>query len=270
MANNRMTPRMFLGRQIKRLREAKEMKPDELAKALYVSEGLVRSWETGRRVPQPDHLKLLEEFFDTKGILYEMREELVKNERLPEYMGRWQEIEEQATSLLWYHPLLIPGLLQTADYAREVMLNSGRHIDEVEEQVQARLERQKILAPENDLVFVVIIDEGVLYRPIGGNKIMHDQLVKLQEFAQQPNIMIQIVPMDVGAYPGLAGGFGIATMDGQEYAYVDDALSGDVLERPEEVAIMKRIWATLQVKALQDKQSMELITKAVERWAEEK
>lgn len=242
------------------------MSRDELSQVVFVSESLVRAWESGRRVPQPDHLVRAEGVLGTGGIFTRMREDLVQNEPLPEYMGRWREIEEGATSLQWHQPLLIPGLLQNEDYARAVFAGSGRQIDDAEEQVQVRMERQRILAPENSLMFVAILDETVLYRPVGGVKTMHDQLVRLLERAEQPNVRIQVVPQEAGAYPGLAGGFAIAAMNGSEYAYVDDAFSGDVLEHSEDVATMKRVWETLRAEALPTKQSIALLAKAVERW----
>lgn len=267
MATSRMTPRLFLAREIRRARETKGISRVELAQSVFVSESLVRAWESGRRIPHPDHLTRVEGILGTGGLFTRMREDLVQNEPLPEYMGRWREIEEGATSMLWYEPLLIPGLLQTEEYARAVFTNSGRQTGDVEEQVQVRLDRQKVLTPEHSLMFVAILDETLLYRPIGGAKTMHDQLVKVLERSEQPNVRIQIVSQEVGAYPGLAGGFAIAAMNGNEYAYVDDAFSGDVLEHPEDVATIKRIWETLRAEALPVKQSVALLAKAVERWA---
>lgn len=273
MANNRMTPRSFLAKQIRRLRGSmsdpetgKELTTAGLAKLVYRSESLVKAWESGRRVPQPEDLQRLDEIFDTKGILEELGKDLVKDERAPEWMDRWLEIEEKACQLLTYQPLLIPGLLQTPEYAHAVIEKSGRQIDDIEKQVQRRVERQDVLVPENGLLFVAIIDEGALYRPIGGPAVMQDQLVKLLEIAERPGVNIQVVPQHAGAYAGLAGGFVIASMDGHDFAYVDDVFSGDVLEHSDEVATVKRIWEDLRLEALTGKQSIELIREALERW----
>lgn len=108
---------------------------------------------------------------------------------------------------------------------------------------------------------VAIMDEGILERPIGDREAMHNQMLRLLKLVAQPNIEIQIVPIDTGAYSGLSGGFVIATVDGKEYAYVDDTFSGDVIEDPEEVATIRRLWATLSVRALTAKQSIERIEK---------
>ncbi|GAA4234775.1 helix-turn-helix transcriptional regulator [Actinomadura meridiana] len=273
MANNRMTPRTFLAKQIRRLRgmsvdpeTGREMTPADLAKLVYRSESLVKAWESGRRVPQHDDLRRLDEIFDTKGLLEEIGKELVKNERAPEWMDRWLEIEEKSDQLLTYQPLLIPGLLQTPEYACAVITKSGRKVDDVEKQVERRIDRQEVLSPYNDLMLVAIIDEGALYRPVGDQTTMHDQLVKLLEIAECPGVNVQVVPQNVGAYAGLAGGFVIASMEGHDFAYVDDVFSGDVLEHPEEVAIIKRIWEDLRLEALPGKQSIELIRKALDQW----
>ncbi|WP_147339591.1 helix-turn-helix domain-containing protein [Actinomadura spongiicola] len=273
MANNRMTPRTFLAKQIRRLRVSvidpetgKEMSPAGLAKLVYRSESLVKAWESGRRVPQPDDLQRLDEIFDTKDLLAELGRGLVKDERAPEYMDKWREVEEQTTLIRSYHPLLVPGLLQTPEYARAVIASSGRRVADIDKQIQMRMERQEIICPESDTMIVAVMDEFALYRPIGGPETMHDQLVKLLAVAEQPNVRINVVPTSVGEYAGLAGNLDIATMDGRGFAYVDDAFSGDVLEYPEDVSIMEHVWEEIRDKALSVDQSVELIVKVVERW----
>src|SRR4051812_29873172 len=148
MTSNRMTARQFLAREIQLAREAKGMDREGLAEALFVSLSLVRAWEAGRRIAQPDVLPMLEATLGTNGHLTRLRNDLVKTEPVPEYMGKWTEIERSATSLLWSQPLIVPGLLQTPAYARETLDNAGRQIDDIERQVQDRLQRQEVLAPE--------------------------------------------------------------------------------------------------------------------------
>lgn len=267
MTSNRMTARQFLAREIQLAREAKGIEREDLAEALYVSLALVRAWEAARRVPQPDVLPRLEATLGANGYLKRLRDDLVKAEPMPEHVGQWREIEVEATSLLWFQPLIVPGILQTPEYSRDILVNGGRQTEEVEAQIAVRQERQKVLAPENALMCIIILDVEVLYRTVGNAKIMHEQLRKLVEIAKQPNINIQIVRSDDGAHPGLAGGFGLAAMDGHEYVYVDDAFSGDVLEDPEDVVVMRRVWLSLTSYALPARQSMEILEKAMEGWA---
>jgi transcriptional regulator with XRE-family HTH domain len=268
-SRNQNSPRKFLAREIKRAREAKGVSRESLAKMLFVSDSLVRGWERATRLIQPDHLKKVEDFVgpeSTRGVLFRLREELITNDPAPEWVGRWLDIESAANTLWWFHPLLIPGIFQTPDYASAVVSTSGRPVDNLEEQVQTRLARQHILEPDNGVMIVAVIDEGVLYRPLGRPKVLHEQLIRLLELVEQPNVIVQVVPIEVGGYAGLAGGFGIAARDGQEYAYVDDVFRGEVLDQPDDVALIKRIWVMLHKEALPGRQSIELIAKAAERW----
>lgn len=239
-----------------------------LAETIFVSESLVAAWESGRNPVKPEHMKRLFEALPLgPDMLFHVLEDLVSGEVAPEWMGKWLDIERQATSLLTYEPLLVPGLLQTEPYAREVIVTSGRPTGaaEAHKLVQARLERQVILDRE-DLMFVAVMDEGVLHRLVRDAATMRDQLAHLVEMAQRPNVMLQIVPAGAGAYPGLAGGFVLAGFDGQEFAYVDDVFSGDVIERSDDVEVVKRIWETIRNETLPGKQSVERIEDVAKTW----
>ena len=221
--------------------------------------------ETARRVPKPDFAQRCDQLLSTGGILVRLVEDLVCRNMPPEWVGRWLSIESKATSLLSYEPLLVPGLLQIESYARAVIAASGREVN-VDEQVEARMERQSILAAQNAPMLVVVLDEGMLHRPVGGSAVMRDQLLHLLELCQRPGVVIQIVPMDVGVYAGLAGGFAIATFDDKEVAYVDSVLSGEVVERSGDVVTVRRMWEALRAEALPKGKSIELMAKVAERW----
>ncbi|MCO5988511.1 DUF5753 domain-containing protein [Actinoallomurus spadix] len=87
------------------------------------------------------------------------------------------------------------------------------------------------------------------------------------ELARHDHILVQVIPFSVGAHAGFAGGpIVLATVDGREIAYVDNALRGDVIEKTEDVAAIRRLWQMLSAKALHEQASIELITKAAEAW----
>jgi hypothetical protein len=114
---------------------------------------------------------------------------------------------------------------------------------------------------------VAVIDEGVLHRAIGGPKVMHEQLMHLIDLCtERSDIVIQVIPNDTGAYAGLAGPFVIATMDGNEFVYLDTALYGQVAESAEDVAIVKRMWESLRAEALPRTASLTLITGIAKQW----
>ncbi|MCO5970857.1 helix-turn-helix domain-containing protein [Actinoallomurus soli] len=265
MTGNHLTPRAFIAKELRRAREQKGMTQAALAKAIYASESLVAAWESGRRIPKPKYVPPLIEVLGIDAILARMITELVTSDA-PEWLGRLLEIEGRSSSLSTYQPLLVPGLLQTGDYAREVLLRSGRHYPDVDELVQARLDRQSILTADDAPLLVAVMDESVLRRPVGGPEVMREQLAHLLAVAERPGVVIQIVPSGVGAYPGLAGGFLILGFDGREAVYVEDTFSGDIIDAAEDVATMKRIWEALRVEALPGKQSVDLLAEVAKQW----
>jgi transcriptional regulator with XRE-family HTH domain len=115
MTTNHMTPRKFLAKELQRLRVAKGIKRADVAKVVFVSEELVRSWEKGRRLPQPDALGRLEELYGTAGTLSELREDLITAAVPVEWFWEWPQVESQATTLWTFEPTVLPGLLQTED-----------------------------------------------------------------------------------------------------------------------------------------------------------
>ncbi|GII62911.1 transcriptional regulator [Sphaerisporangium krabiense] len=266
MNGNRMTPLEFFARELRQAREAAGLSQAQLATAIVgYSPSFVAMVETSRRVPKPDFADRCDQVLDTGGILGRLAADLVCKGMPPEWVGRWLTIEAKATSLLWFEPLLVPGLLQIEPYAREVIHHSGRLFD-VDDQVEARMARQRVLNSATPPMVVAVLDEGVLRRPIGGPQVMYDQITHLLDLAQRPKVVIQIVPQNAGAYPGLAGPLVVTTFDGIEVVYVDNALSGDVVDRAPDVAALKCLWESLRAEALPAKQSMELMAKVAETW----
>lgn len=278
ITRNNRSPRKFLGKEIQRAREAKGMTRDALAKAVYVSESLVRSWERGTRLPKPDNLKAVEKVLgfgngEEAGILCRMRDDLI-NDAVPlEWFGKWQEVEGQATELWSFECFVIPGLLQTEEYATAV-LRASHHNADPEEEIATRLERQKILDEREDEreppTLVTLIGEAALRNNMGGKKVMHEQLLHLAEMARRENIIVQVIPADSEVCAGFTGPFVIANFDGgDDVAYVDNAISGDVIEDAEAVARLRRVFNIFRSDALRAQESIEFITRlAHELWTE--
>jgi transcriptional regulator with XRE-family HTH domain len=265
-----MTPRMFLAKEIQRAREEIGAKPDDVAKSIFVSEGLVRSWERGRRIPQPDHLEKVEELVGPeaiKGILGRLREELI-NAAVPlEWMGKWLEIEAQSTSLLSFQTTVVPGLLQTPDYANAVF-KMASHLGDTAQNVEKRLKRQEILTREDDPpTFVVVVSETVLVSGVGGPDVMRAQLAHLIDMAELDNVFIHVVPFASGVCAGFVAPFVVASFDGGEVAYVDDQLKAEVVEEPENVAVLRRMFERFRADALRQPDSIAMIKRTMEeRW----
>jgi transcriptional regulator with XRE-family HTH domain len=261
---NRASPRRFLAKTIRRLREANGMSRDDLAKAVYVSESLVRAWERGKRVPQPDQLVKLDEIFKTHGILHDLREDLINSATPLEWMEEWREAETQATSLLWFETIVIPGLLQTPEYATAVF-RMAEHLGDVEKMVEERLERQTVLTREDDApTLVVVLSEAVLLNNVGGPEVMRGQLGHLLDAAQSGNVLLHVVPLTAQVGAGFLAHFIVAGLDAGDVAYVDNQLNGEVIEEPENVAVLRRMFERFRAHALSQPDSIDLIKKIME------
>lgn len=265
MNGHRTSPRMFLAAEIQRAREARGMSTDALARALYVSESLVRSWEKARRLPQPDVMVKLEETVGTGGVLARILSELVDADVPLEWFGRWVEIERGASALWSFELAVIPGLLQTEGYARAV-LQAMDHSAEPEEMLSARMARQQIFAGEDPPMFVALIAESVLRHNVGGAKVMHDQCRHLTEMAQRPHVIVQVIPADSTVCAGFLSGFALASFQGGDFAYVDNQLSGDVIESVEGVIRLRRWFDVFRSEALSRSDSIGVIEGMAEKW----
>jgi transcriptional regulator with XRE-family HTH domain len=268
MASNHMTAREFVGREVRRAREAKGLTRGELAKMFPVSVSLVGKWETGRRLPTGRNFEKLVEFLgigeDAARIVEEIVLELVGNEVSPDWF-KLPEVEAQAGLLWTFESTVIPGLLQTEEYCRAIQQAANLPTDP-EERVDARLNRQKILGRDDPPKLVALIPESVLRNNVGGAKIMHDQLLHLASMAERQNIHVHVIPQRSPACAGFISGFVIATLDGKEMAYVDNQLNGDMTDAAEDVDRLRRFFEEFRADALNRRDSIDLIRRMAEEW----
>ncbi|HEV7931119.1 MAG TPA: DUF5753 domain-containing protein, partial [Actinomadura sp.] len=218
------------------------------------------------RKPKPDLIQRCDRELETGGALKRLYDELVSREVTPDWLDRWKKIEAGASALNSFELFVIPGLLQRPGYARAILEAGYPTSLDIDARVNARLERQQLLTRDDPPMFVAVMDETTLRRPMGGPKVMHDQLMHLVEISERPNIVLHIVPYEVGAYAGLTGPFVIALLDGDEIVYQDAALSGHVIENPHDVAIFKRMWEALRSDALPRTASLKLIMEVARQW----
>jgi Domain of unknown function (DUF5753) len=188
---------------------------------------------------------------------------------VPAWFEDWLRAEAEALSLRLWSPLVIPGLVHRAEYARALFLveqtdTSDENIDAL---VTTRLERQAILDRADPPDVIAVLDEAVLHRLIGSPQITHDALVHVAELSRRPNVVVQVVPARNGATPGLAGGFGIAAGDGVPETLQMDAVEDQVTEKRSLVRKAAVIFDRVRGDALPRDASRELILKvAEEEW----
>jgi DNA-binding XRE family transcriptional regulator len=239
---------------------------EQLAERLRVSLSLVAQFETGRRVPKLDTARQLDELFGTGTLFYETARD-ARAGVVTNWFRPWTEYEGEATMIRAFQPLVIPGLLQTEDYARAVLTGAGSFGDDISEALSTRLARQDVLyRDDRPARYIGIIDETVLRRPVGGPACMSNQLHAIVKACDRPNIRVHVVPVDSGAYAGLNGPFDLATVDGRTVAFEDGPLKGHVREGTDDVAALEGTWESIREYALPGRQSLELIMKVAESW----
>src|SRR5918997_5761998 len=128
---------------------------------------------------------------------------------LPQLWRSLIDFEAKATRVQNYEALVVPGLLQTAEYARALIQGVAPTVSEAElnNLVAARMARQTVLTRASAPQFFAVIDEGALRRPVGEPGVMHRQLQHLLGVSEQPHVTLRVVPMAAGAYAGLRGPF---------------------------------------------------------------
>ncbi len=240
---------------------------DELAALISYSGSLVCLVENMTRVPTLAFAQRLDEALGTPGT-FERMQEHVRAAPFPAWFRGWVEAERAATSLRTWHPTLLDGLLQTEDYARALLsTRMGASDDEVEQMVAGRMGRQAILHRDQPPLLWVVLDETVLRRPIGGRQIMAKQIDHLVEMAQRPNVLIQVISHGAGAHEGVNGAFIIADCkNAPSVVYLETALTGLVVDNPEDVAAVTLIYETLRGEALPRARSLEMLKEVAKSW----
>ncbi len=257
--------------ELRAQREAARLTQVQLAKLMGYSESVIAKLETCRTIPSPQHAAQADAALRMPGTFRRLRQAML-NRSFESWVRALLEMEERATVLRNWEPLVVPGLLQTEDYAR-AMIRAGRPGDsdaEVEQLVVGRISRQAIwdrADPPPPMLFAML-GEAILRQRVGDAQIMRDQLSHLVRMAGNPRVTIQVLPFGVAAHPGLLGPFLVASFDtDRDSAYLDNALDGQVTERRNQVARISLLYDSLRSVALSPGESAELIMKvADEAW----
>jgi transcriptional regulator with XRE-family HTH domain len=267
-----------LARSLREAREAAGYRVTAAAASLGWSQPKLSHIEKGRTKPTVGDV---ERMLDLYGVTTPDRDALVALAAEADRRGWWTDyldvlhgpyvvLEDAAAHILDWAPQVVPGLLQTPEYAREVMmLAHGHDSNGVERRVRARVQRQMLLTRPHPPRFHVILDESVLMRPIGGRQVMRDQLYRLLSDADRGNVTVQILPLTAGGHPGLDGTFIVlrfAEPDDPDVAYVEGVHGAVYLESAQAVAQCSVRFEGLRAQALSPEESAEVIRSAAKQF----
>ncbi|WP_424529050.1 helix-turn-helix domain-containing protein [Sphaerisporangium viridialbum] len=257
---DQFTPQAIWGRELRHYRQAAGLTQAQLAQKIHFSEGLISGVETGQLPASPEFAQACDTTLTTGGALHRLLD-WRRGQVFPSWFGKWRDKEQAATVLRAYEPILIPGLLQTPEYASEVLYGD-------QTAVQARMGRQEMLTRTDTRspLLRCVIDEAVLHRLIGTPEIMRQQLEHLASIITS-RVSVQVVPLG-GMRAGLEAGFIIATLEGgSEIAYLETAVRGLVTTERDDLAAAVERFEAIRIEALPLRMSMDLIKRtAEERW----
>ena len=267
------SPAAFFGNEVREARTRGKMSQATLGSAISYDATYVSKVETGSIVPDDDFVNAVDRVFPhMNGWFARFWSNSRKwDGQYPAWFKDWVDAELHARIIRWWEPLLIPGLLQTADYARELFRawQTAEDPDMVERSVSLRLDRQGIFDRPNPPILLAVIDETVLWRCIGNPEIMSTQLEYLMALSMRPNIAIHIVPANVGAHAGLLGAFILADLEGDsgKVVYLETPDQGLVSDAVGLAANILGMFERVRSEALPRGASRELIQRVVsERW----
>ncbi|MEN3608457.1 helix-turn-helix transcriptional regulator [Plantactinospora sp. ZYX-F-223] len=254
----------YLLDELRLTRDARGMTQEDLARHIPWAASTIGMIESGRRKPPPGFWVAVDGALQTGGALARLAARLGSSS----WFVDWWTVEEGAVSLRSFQALVVPGLLQTEAYARAVLTEAGlTNLEEAERRLAMRLARKALLTRDNPVDLTAVLDEELLHRPVGGPAVMREQLDALLAACALPHVRLHVVPISAGAYPGLNGPFAIATArDRTETGYLDNQLSWQVIEDPEDLALLQRAWEAVRSEALPWQQSAELIKEVAEKW----
>ncbi|MFD6167750.1 helix-turn-helix domain-containing protein [Streptomyces coeruleorubidus] len=268
MANgSRQAAWEFFGTELKRRREEAGLTQVELGSRVFVSGGYIGQFEQAIRKPQLDVAQRIDEVLQTDGIFERLCRKLIDDKRYAEYFAGVVELEGRAGQICEFAPTLVPGLLQTAAYARAVTVAANPFVTDeyIEEKVTARLERARILEDATRPEYWVILHENVLRVQVGGGETMAAQLDHIARLVRQRLVMVTALPYSAGAHPSMGGMLTLMEFDdAPPVAYTETSFSGTLVDDPGVVKNAQRAYDLLRVAALSPEASLALIESAAE------
>ncbi|MFJ8955733.1 helix-turn-helix transcriptional regulator [Streptomyces sp. NPDC102381] len=256
------SPLDYFGFELRRRREEAGLTLGQLGDCVFCTGSLIGQVECAKKVPTRDFSERVDAALGTEGFFSGLVG-LVLRSQLPHWFQAYAEMEARATYISTFQCQVVYGLLQTEEYARALL--SVGHPGHVDEQVAARMERQRILDREVPPALWVVLSEAALHQEVGGRDVMRRQLEHLLRFTAHPWVQIQVLPFTVGQHTGIMGAFNLLRFDDDpDLFYSDSYDEGHMTANPQVIRERSVGYARLQADALSPRESASLITRVME------
>ncbi|MFI9720343.1 Scr1 family TA system antitoxin-like transcriptional regulator [Streptomyces sp. NPDC052396] len=260
----------FFGSELKRRRERAGFTQQALGERVFCSGSYIGQIEAGIRRPQLELAKRIDVELETGEYFERVYEELICRSVYDHFFAAAAELEGRAATIREFAPTLVPGLLQTADYARAVFLGGFPFApgDEIQTWVDARLERAQILDHPTKPVFWAVLDEAVIRRQVGGAAVMRGQLLHIASLVRSRRVGVQVLAFAAGS-PALDGVLSLTTFDEEPtVAYTEGSHTGELLDDPATVERCEFSYDLVRSAALSPEASLSLIESVAKEYAD--
>jgi len=257
--------RHLFGHVLREHRETARMSQDELSRIIPWSKASIARVEKAQQIIPDGMATALDAAFGTRQFsdLYL----LARKEAHPDWVRQRMEFEARAIAIAEYSPQLMPGLLQTEEYARAVFSigNPKATAEEIDDLVAARMARQSLLTSSTPPMHALIVDEAVLRRIVAGTEVMRSQLARLADYADTATSTVQVVPYEQGAHELMGGSLALFTLDsGLQVAWEEGITTGTLLEDTDSVRALQWRYDRLRSSTWSPGRSAELILSVME------
>ncbi|MGI8308759.1 helix-turn-helix domain-containing protein [Saccharopolyspora hattusasensis] len=274
-----LVQRLVLGAELRELRESFGLSADEAAVQLGWYRNKISKIETGESKLSHKDAQALVALYGAKDnavekvlVLAKEARRKVPPTRVPDWAKKYVNLEANASEIKLFFGDSIPGVLQTRDYARELLSASVvvPSVD-VNEMAESRARRaQRFFEPGAPLLWVVLGEEAIRRR-VGGRPVHRDQLEQLRSLAELDHVTIQVIPLDSGAHAGVGIAFTLLHLEqaNSSIAYIESLTSSDYLSRPQHVRAYSLVFDRLRVAALSDRDTLALVNREIEALTKE-
>ncbi|MEU1485669.1 helix-turn-helix transcriptional regulator [Streptomyces sp. NPDC005752] len=259
-------PRARFAEELRHLRTERGDSLRQLGERMGWDWSLFGKMEKGETVGGPEVVQALDQYYGTPGLLLAMWELAISDRsQFKERYQRYMALEAEATSLWHFAVSVLPGLLQTPGYAREILAAGGSKGEALEQQVEARMGRRELLVGEDSPPFRTIVSEAVLRTPLRDVAEWRRQLEYLGELGARENVTLHVLPFSAGPY-GLDSTalMFLRLPDGRTVAYTENAYRGDLIEANQPVDRLQRAYDAVRDLALSPAESRKFVLSLLE------
>ncbi|MET7566978.1 helix-turn-helix transcriptional regulator [Streptomyces sp. NPDC005492] len=265
------SPRALLGAELRHAREKAGLSQDELGLRLFVSGSFIGQLEAGTRRMAPEYARMLDRELGT-GDFFERNCVAAAKSRYPEHFAEAAEAEARATAIREYAPMLIPGLLQTPEYARAVnrAYDPTAPEETIDEWVDGRIARTRLLDHPTKPLLWTVLDEAALRRETGGRAAMAEVLHHIVELGCRGRVITQVLPFSEGAHAAMKGSMKLMEFDdAPPLVYLEGVHTGRLEDDPATVTQLRLAFELLAASALSPEKSLALIETLAQDYAHE-